>query len=71
MSVIDRTLYCLLLTVGFLDPTPGGVMAAGESYEATNAREVEEEMGIRGVAMEHLFTFFYQDSLARCWGGEW
>jgi 8-oxo-dGTP pyrophosphatase MutT (NUDIX family) len=56
---------------GFLDPTPGGVVAAGESYEVTNTREVEEEMGIRGVQMEHLFTFFYQDSISKCWGDAW
>jgi NADH pyrophosphatase NudC (nudix superfamily) len=37
------------------------VVAAGESYEHTNTREVEEEMGITGVEMSHLFTFFYQD----------
>lgn len=46
---------------GYFDPTPGGVVAAGESYEHTNIREVEEEMGITGVEMSHLFTFFYQD----------
>jgi isopentenyldiphosphate isomerase len=34
--------YCPL----YLDPTPGGVVAAGESYEFTNRRELEEEMGI-------------------------
>jgi isopentenyldiphosphate isomerase len=56
---------------GFLDPTPGGVMAAGESYEITNSREVEEEMGIRNVHMEHLFTFFYEDERTRCWGDAW
>ena len=39
-------------------------MAAGESYEVTNTREVAEEMGISGVTMEHLFTFFYEDG--RC-----
>ena len=56
---------------GFLDPTPGGVMAAGESYETTNKREVEEEMGIKDVPMDHLFTFFYKDEVSRCWGDAW
>jgi isopentenyldiphosphate isomerase len=57
---------------GFLDPTPGGVVAAGESYEYTNTREVEEEMGISSsVHMDHMFTFFYGDSRTRCWGDAW
>lgn len=57
---------------GFLDPTPGGVVAAGESYEYTNAREVEEEMGISDPAeIKHLFTFFFEDKRVRCWGDAW
>jgi 8-oxo-dGTP pyrophosphatase MutT (NUDIX family) len=56
---------------GYLDPTPGGVMAAGETYEVTNIREVEEEMGIKDVEMQHLFTFFYEDRRLRCWGDAW
>lgn len=56
---------------GFFDPTPGGVVAAGESYEETNVREVEEEMGITGVPSEHLFTFYYEDQRIRCFGDAW
>ena len=55
----------------FFDPTPGGVVAAGESYEMSNAREVEEEMGITGVPMEHLFTFYYEDHRIKCFGDAW
>ena len=47
---------------GYFDPTPGGVVAAGESYTATNLRECEEEMGISSTPMEHLFTFYYEDN---------
>lgn len=43
------------------DPTPGGVVAFGESYEETNRREVAEEMGVADVTHFHLFTFYYQD----------
>ena len=56
---------------GFFDPTPGGVVAAGESYEFTNAREIEEEMGIKGVQPEHLFTFYYEDQRIKCFGDAW
>ena len=63
---------------GYYDPTPGGVVAAGESYEVTNRREVEEEMGIccsnGGDNLnfnEHLFTFYYEDERIRCFGDAW
>lgn len=50
------------------DPAPGGVVGSGETYEANAKREVEEEMGIRGVEMEALFDFLYQDEVTRVWG---
>lgn len=57
---------------GYFDPTPGGVVAAGESYEETNRREMEEEMGIPGsVPMTHLFNFYYEDERVRCFGDAW
>jgi len=57
---------------GYYDPTPGGVVAAGESFEVTNQREVEEEMGIScGVGSDHLFTFYYEDERIRCFGDAW
>lgn len=55
----------------YWDPTPGGVVAAGESYELTNLREVEEEMGISGIIMNHLFTFYYEDERIKCFGDAW
>jgi isopentenyldiphosphate isomerase len=63
----SRKDYC----PSFFDPTPGGVVAAGESYEFTNRREVEEEMGIKDVPMTHLFTFYYEDHRVRCFGDAW
>jgi len=56
---------------GFYDPTPGGVVAAGESYEETNKREIEEEMGIKNTECSHLFTFYYEDHRIKCFGDAW
>lgn len=55
------------------DPTPGGVLAAGESYAETNKREIEEEMGIACTEdqLKHLFTFYYEDDRVRCFGDAW
>jgi 8-oxo-dGTP pyrophosphatase MutT (NUDIX family) len=57
---------------GYFDPTPGGVVGAGESYADTNTREVEEEMGIpSSVPCTHLFTHYYEDERLRCFGDAW
>ena len=32
----------------------------GETYEENAYRELEEEMGIKGVPLTHLFTFYYE-----------
>lgn len=60
---------------GKLDPTPGGVVGFGESYELNASREIQEEMGVDvtegnafGNRMERLFTFHYQDEKVRVWG---
>lgn len=43
-------------------------MGAGESYDDNAAREVEEEMGVKGVPLEPLFKFYFADDVTRCWG---
>lgn len=59
---------------GKLDPTPGGVVGYGESYNENAEREIEEEMGIQvsreaiSNSLERLFTFSYQDNRVKCWG---
>lgn len=60
---------------GKLDPTPGGVVGFGESYQENAEREVFEEMGVdvtkgnpQGNTMKQLFTFSYQDEKVRVWG---
>ncbi|QDZ19682.1 NUDIX hydrolase [Chloropicon primus] len=51
----------------FYDPAPGGVVGL-ESYEENAKREIEEEMGISGVELKHIFDFFYEDGISRVWG---
>ena len=46
--------------------TPAG---AGESYEESATREIEEEMGISGVTLTKCFEFFYRDKMAQHFGG--
>jgi putative hydrolase of the HAD superfamily/pyrimidine and pyridine-specific 5'-nucleotidase len=51
-----------------LDPTPGGVVGYGEDSLVNITRELEEEMGLCGLALKHLFIFPYQDDHVRVWG---
>lgn len=53
---------------GYCDPAAGGVVLAGESYLEGALRELEEEMGIRGVPLQSLFEFYHADASSRVWG---
>ena len=53
---------------GYWDPVAGGVVQAEESYEESAERELAEELGIRGVAVEPLFEFYFEDGAIRVWG---
>ena len=53
---------------GCYDLAAGGVVAAGESYEENAKREAEEELGIRGTALEPKLDFYYEDTRNRCFG---
>ena len=54
---------------GYYDPATGGVVLAGESYEASARRELAEELGIHDVPLTSLFTFYFADERTRVWGG--
>ena len=54
---------------GYYDIAAGGVVLADESYDESAQRELYEEMGIRGVPLTALFTFYYTDARTRVWGG--
>ena len=53
---------------GYYDVAAGGVILAGESYEEGALRELEEELGIRGVPLTRLFDFSYKDESVKIWG---
>ena len=40
----------------------------GETYEECAERELEEEMGIRGIPLTKLFDFYHEDGENRVWG---
>jgi 8-oxo-dGTP pyrophosphatase MutT (NUDIX family) len=53
---------------GYFDVAAGGVVLAGETYEQGAERELEEEMGIRGIPLKRLFDFYFEDAHTRLWG---
>ena len=53
---------------GYYDPAAGGVVLAGETFLEAALRELEEEMGIRGVPLQDLFEFYYEDAQNRVRG---
>ena len=53
---------------GFYDIAAGGVVLAGETYEAGARRELAEEVGISGVPLAHQFVFHYADDYTQVWG---
>ncbi len=53
---------------GFFDLAAGGVVLAGESYDAAAQRELAEELGITGQPLAELFDFFWEDAHCRVWG---
>ena len=61
---------------GRLDPTPGGVVGFGESYQENAIREIEEEMGIdvspasaeKKNSIQSILQFSYEDDRVRVWG---
>lgn len=53
---------------GFFDVATGGVVLAGESYEASALRELAEELGIKDVPLSRHFDFCHEEGGNRVWG---
>ncbi|PWB30621.1 NUDIX hydrolase [Pseudomonas sp. SDI] len=52
---------------GYWDVAAGGMVAEQESYEASAARELEEELGVSGVALTFHERFFFDQPGNRLW----
>ncbi len=52
---------------GYWDVAAGGVVLAGESYEHSAKRELEEELGVI-APLKFLFNNYYEDEDNRVWG---
>jgi len=53
---------------GYYEPVAGGVVLTEESYQTGARRELEEELGIRDIALCGLFEFYFEDGNLRVWG---
>jgi isopentenyldiphosphate isomerase len=51
---------------GHWDAAAGGVIAVGEEPRESAVRELEEELGVTGVALRALGTHLYEDEGTRC-----
>ena len=50
------------------DIAAGGVVLAGESYELSAERELEEELGVSVKEFTHLFDQYFEKDENRVWG---
>jgi 8-oxo-dGTP pyrophosphatase MutT (NUDIX family) len=67
LFVQDRTMTKDIFP-GYRDFCTGGVVLAGEDYEASAVRELEEELGVKGVPLESHFDFYGEYAGQRVWG---
>jgi 8-oxo-dGTP pyrophosphatase MutT (NUDIX family) len=67
LFVQDRTMTKDIFP-GYHDLAAGGVVIAGEDYEESARRELEEELGISGVPLAFLFDFYGEYAGQKVWG---
>jgi len=68
LCVHQRTFHKRLYP-GYWDVAAGGLVGAGESYLEGATRELEEELGVKGVPLREHFRFYYNARESRLWGG--
>ncbi|MFG2266251.1 NUDIX domain-containing protein [Streptomyces sp. NPDC048720] len=65
---VHRRTPTKLVFPSLYDMFVGGVVGAGESYDAAALREAEEELGVSGLPRpEFLFRFLYDDGAGKSW----
>lgn len=67
LFVQDRTMTKDIFP-GYHDLCTGGVVLAGEDYETSAVRELEEEIGVTGVPLTSHFDFYGEYAGQRVWG---
>lgn len=53
---------------GYYDVATGGVVLAGETYEQSAERELDEELAIHDVKLISLFDSYHADGSNKVWG---
>jgi len=53
---------------GWYDLAAGGVVLAGEEYEASARREAYEELGVDGAELRGGVEFWFEDESVQVWG---
>ncbi len=64
---VHRRTLSKALYPGFWDTAAGGMVAAGESYAVSAARELAEELGVSGVELVEHDHFYFEDGDSRLW----
>ena len=64
---VHRRTLSKALYPGYWAVAAGGMVAAGESYEMSAARELEEELGISGVELRFHERFYFDQPDNRLW----
>ncbi|MEP7364363.1 MAG: NUDIX hydrolase YfcD [Acidobacteriota bacterium] len=66
--VVERRTMHKDVWPGWHDLAAGGVVVDGESYEESARRELEEELGVRDVALRGGLEFWFEDPSVQVWG---
>lgn len=64
---VHRRTLSKALYPGYWDVAAGGMVLEGESYAESAARELEEELGVSGVALSEHGRFFFDQPDNRLW----